>query len=260
MVKINIDNLKIADSLQKKANNCLATNTENFETKDFKFVFEDNSNSIYNDKSIKDQFMTKQNNKCCYCERKLIGSIEFDMEHYRPKGGWVQDNEKLNKPGYYWLAHDWDNLLLSCKVFNNAKLNKFKLANPKERAFNHNFDIKAAEKPLLINPRNEDPSQFITFVDEVPKSKNKDPKGTYTISTLKLDSVNLNEVRMSKLKALKTLFKTYDLIPEELDVKYKKPIQNLVLAYKNEVSNQKGEFILMFDCYFNSIKHKYDFL
>jgi hypothetical protein len=42
--------------------------------------------------------------------------------HYRPKGGFRQRRSGVLKvPGYYWLAYDWRNLLVSCAVCNRRE-------------------------------------------------------------------------------------------------------------------------------------------
>jgi hypothetical protein len=71
-------------------------------TKKFNF-----SDSIYNDPTVKAILIKAQHQKCCFCER-LIGN-DGDVEHFRPKSAYSQ-NRKLERPGYYWLAYDWDNL------------------------------------------------------------------------------------------------------------------------------------------------------
>lgn len=58
--------------------------------------------------------------KCAYCESSFAHVSPADIEHFRPKSAVqiaedTKSDEALEfKPGYYWLAADWDNLLLSC--------------------------------------------------------------------------------------------------------------------------------------------------
>ena len=42
------------------------------------------------------------------------------VEHYRPKGEVLEGNLRL-RPGYYWLAATWDNLLPSCTDCNSPR-------------------------------------------------------------------------------------------------------------------------------------------
>ena len=55
-------------------------------------------------------------NKCAYCESDLGDNL--DVEHFRPKGGVT---EEPGHSGYWWLAHDWTNLLPSCTPCNQTR-------------------------------------------------------------------------------------------------------------------------------------------
>ncbi|MDA7881355.1 hypothetical protein N9A94_03545 [Akkermansiaceae bacterium] len=56
--------------------------------------------------------------KCAYCESHYASIHPMDVEHWRPKGEVTRrEGElifKVMKPGYYWLAAEWTNLLPSC--------------------------------------------------------------------------------------------------------------------------------------------------
>ena len=123
--------------------------------------------AIYGHTEVKGDLIKHQHNKCCFCESK-IGHISYgDVEHFRPKAGWVQDAENINQPGYYWLAYDWDNLLLSCQLCNQRhKKNYFPLSNNDNRAIaTQNIVV---EQPLFIHPANDNPEDFIYFKEEIP--------------------------------------------------------------------------------------------
>lgn len=67
--------------------------------------------SIYGHSTVKETLIALQNDKCCFCERKVSAGEPGHIEHYRPKGGYKKDDKsKLEKPGYFWLAYDFDNL------------------------------------------------------------------------------------------------------------------------------------------------------
>ena len=112
--------------------------------------------------------------KCAYCERPL--PEQWDVEHYRPKG---RVAERAGHPGYYWLAYAWENLLPSCTHCNQrrkdkpiwgdlnmkasgGKLDQFPLEDESSRAMAHTDDV-AQEKPLLLNPCEDDPEQFLGY-------------------------------------------------------------------------------------------------
>lgn len=169
------------------------------------FASDDFDSAIYGHKKVKEALSAAQDNKCCFCESK-IGHIAYgDVEHYRPKAGWVQDEEPLNKPGYYWLAYEWDNLLLSCEKCNQLfKKNYFPLAN-NERAMSH-YDAVDVEVPLFIHPAKEDAEAFITFEEEMPVEVDGNERGYQTIKKLGLDRELLNEQRRKDLTKIKTLY------------------------------------------------------
>jgi uncharacterized protein (TIGR02646 family) len=167
-----------------------------------KFSF---SSDIYGDSSVKKALILAQHKKCCFCER-LVGD-DGDVEHFRPKSAYCQQKgKKFERPGYYWLAYNWENLYLSCGPCNQRqKKNLFPLADPANRAQLHNNNI-TVEEPLFVNPSNEDPSQHIGFRGEVPYAIDGSIKGKPTIQILKLDRNILNDVRLEHLQKLKLLF------------------------------------------------------
>lgn len=167
---------------------------------DFKFA-----SAVYGHREVKGTLMRIQYDKCCFCESYFRHITPGDVEHYRPKGGWIQDKEPLNKPGYYWLAYQWDNLLVSCSKCNQSyKKNKFPLADNSKRALKHTDDINQ-EHPILIHPATEDPAKHITFNEEVPKGVTE--RGKRTIEILGLDNNFLNERRRDELIKIKLLYK-----------------------------------------------------
>lgn len=170
-----------------------------------KFEFK---SSIYAHEKVKAALIIMQHDKCCFCESKVTHIGYGDVEHYRPKGGYKQDNsEPLQPLGYYWLAYTWDNLLFSCQLCNQQyKKNLFPLLNPENRARNHHDDI-ALEEPLLINPSIMNPQEHIGFREEIPYPLDGSIYGKTTISALGLDREELNEARRTKLEEIKILFK-----------------------------------------------------
>jgi len=137
---------------------------------------------IYKRKSIKDEvFFAKEgpfHGKCAYCECYLADFQRGDVEHFRPKNAItdeedniaiVEDENGNTTPhrGYYWLAYDWTNLLPSCAICNQptaidgqkiGKHNRFPVGAGHATSPS---DI-ANEKPLLINPTQEDPEMHLS--------------------------------------------------------------------------------------------------
>ncbi len=178
-------------------------------TKTFNF-----SSSIYNHPSVKKALISAQQQKCCFCER-LVGN-DGDVEHFRPKSAYSQ-NKKLEKPGYYWLAYDWDNLYLCCSACNQRqKKNLFPIADTKKRAHLNNYDI-VIEQPLFIDPGKEEPSKHIGFRGEIPYAIRGNKKGKTTIENLGIDRNILNDVRLEHLQKMKIIYQLIQIAVEDLD-------------------------------------------
>jgi uncharacterized protein (TIGR02646 family) len=112
--------------------------------------------------------------KCAYCETYYGASQPVAVEHFRPKGGYLVKG-KLRRPGYYWLAAAWDNLLPSCTDCNSARTQKlsdgttlvvgkadqFPLESERVRARKPGQERK--ERRLLLHPYHDDPRKHLVF-------------------------------------------------------------------------------------------------
>ena len=157
--------------------------------------------SIYGHHTVKRVLNRIQNTKCCYCERPVFKYYR-DVEHFRPKSN------------YYWIAYDWENLFLACPVCNRQyKRAQFPLENPDMRAESHHDDINR-EEPLLINPAEENPEEFLTFRKEIIFSVNGNRRGAKTIEVLGLDK-DAEEERRKRYNDLKDKFTLAKADPDE---------------------------------------------
>jgi len=177
MIKVYRDIVKIPDILinpkgrgVKETKKAIAYYSKPIITKPLKF-------SVYSDSKVKDTLIELFKEKCAYCESKFLHVYSGDVEHFRPKG---QIAEAPNpKPGYYWLASNWDNLLLSCRNCNQklkhltigkteketmGKMDQFPLYEGGVYVRSHINDI-STEEPfrLLINPCIENPEDFFKY-------------------------------------------------------------------------------------------------
>ena len=143
----------------------------------FKFSYD-----RYKDAEVKRALDALFHGKCAYCETFYSASQPMDVEHWRPKGEvHLDDGEKL-KPGYYWLAATWENLLPSCIDCNRArtqhdvaegravrigKANQFPLVPGNTHILQHEPppDL-TAEGALLIDPCVDDPETFFEYTEE----------------------------------------------------------------------------------------------
>ncbi|MFT3680538.1 MAG: hypothetical protein QM791_09720 [Ferruginibacter sp.] len=149
----------------------------------------------YKKSDVKKNILIAFNNKCAYCETKFLAVYPGDIEHFRPKGGVIDKvldpaskkfkNKIRSEKGYYWLAAEWENLLLSCKLCNQeqtyelpggksmvlGKKNQFPLKNEKYRLIipvpdvNKIKDQLAGEERyrLLVDPCKDDPAEYFTY-------------------------------------------------------------------------------------------------
>jgi uncharacterized protein (TIGR02646 family) len=163
---------------------------------------------IYGDKTVKEALIKAQHGKCFLCE-SIVTHIDYgDVEHFRPKAAYCQTaNDDICKPGYYWLAYDWDNLFLACKLCNQRyKKYLFPLVNPVKRAISHRANIKQ-EEALFINPAEENPQEYISF--EWGRSGyveafaiNDNAKGKATIDAAGLNDLKKREKLLERRTAL----------------------------------------------------------
>lgn len=180
---------KILKSLKQKYDS-----KEEIKSDDFK--------PIWTSDSVKNKLYNHHKWKCCYCEQKREKKRDSDVEHFRPK----TEIDGVGKPGYWWLAYDWDNLFISCKQCNQAfKGTLFPLLDSNRGNFEDGVD---EERPVLIEPTNEKPENFIAFrwtsgrnkpivdIDIVkPIGIDAEGRGNGTIRICGLDREYLNKER-----------------------------------------------------------------
>lgn len=158
--------------------------------------------------------------KCGYCEVFVISGQHGDVEHFYPKSeiwklsddaaergeqeDWTarvrgRKQDILSESGFWWMAYDWKNYLLSCLVCNQ----KWKLAYfpfkgrptlPPRR--------RSRYRPLLLNPfTGLDPREHLEFgPDGEVTPRMGSPEGQATIDVCGLDRTNLRKKRLEKAK------------------------------------------------------------
>jgi len=214
------------------------------------------NNGIYGHPEVKLALRHAQDGKCCFCESKIDHISYGDVEHYRPKAGWIQDTEKLNRPGYYWLAYDWDNLLLSCQICNQRhKKNFFPLLDKDERALSHADGIEK-EAAVFIKPDKDEPEALIEFKEEIPFPVEDNPRGKQTIEKLGLDREILNERRREKLGLIRDIYNLAKDCPA-INPEIKKRAGDLIKKRAGEFTTDDAEYAAMFRAFFR--KNPIDF-
>lgn len=179
--------------------------------------------------------------KCAYCEDEV--GDDMDVEHFRPKGGVTEDP---SHPGYWWLAHSWENLLPSCTPCNQNRRQHLATEHMTEEQFlalrykpamvaygkANQFPIDgvratygsslSTERPHLIDPTVDDPEPFFRWSHEGPYSvvlANTDDLWSGTRALASISTFALNRLRLvqSRTKILRELRYQASRTIEELE-------------------------------------------
>jgi len=247
-------NSQVPDILLTRGEQLKRELIEQADREESKFSF---YSEVYAHSTVKECLELDQYNKCAYCERYRNGDFG-DVEHFRPKNGYQQSSKTpINKPGYYWLAYDWDNMLLSCSECNRVfKKNLFPLRDERKRGVScRNIED---EEPLLINPVSDNPAQYICFEAHVIKAitinETESIKGKMTIDVFKLnDREDLVESRRRKWNEYQDRIKTISVIRLVLNIgimdDHANELREVLLLQQNslkDILSDKSEFAGMF--------------
>ena len=174
--------------------------------------------------------------KCAYCEGAMRHVAPADIEHFRPKAGVKYDREEpvLVKPGYYWLAAEWDNLLPSCIDCNRGrtqltpddiddgevrgKENFFPLTSAPDSPLDHRSWVARDDnrRRLLLHPCRDWPEAHLEFHFNGTVTGTT-RKGRVTISVLGLDRLALNRARRELVLELAKRIRTITVMMRVLD-------------------------------------------
>lgn len=130
--------------------------------------------SVYKDKSVRKALLKMFHGKCAYCESRITTIYNGDIEHFRPKGEIKE--AAPSKPGYYWLAAEWENLLFACPFCNQTntheirngvdieevvlgKLDKFPLVTEKYRLNHAHGALYFADQALYQQAFNQEETE-----------------------------------------------------------------------------------------------------
>jgi uncharacterized protein (TIGR02646 family) len=139
-----------------------------------KFIFR-----VYRDAELVRALEAALGRKCVYCESRFAHVTPKDIEHFRPKSEIERRGQPTLVPGYFWLASDWLNLLISCPDCNRARQHEvpgqtssvllgkqaqFPLRDESLRVRRHTGSVDLEEPArLLLNPCIDDPEAHLTF-------------------------------------------------------------------------------------------------
>lgn len=186
----------------------------------------------YKAEDVREQLIKDQSYKCAYCESRI--SKEYnDVEHYRPK------------VIYWWLGHDWNNLLYSCPFCNRTcKKSEFPLLNENNRA--RTQSELENEEPLILNPIVDEIIDHIEFHRHIIVGKTE--KGRKTIEIFRLnkradllnDRRNLFEKYENDIKRIRIAQDMLKDSQEDSEI-YKLAKEMLELSLKSIEENKKYE-------------------
>ena len=223
------------------------------------------SYSVYSDKSVRVTLARMFFGKCAYCESRVTTIYSGDIEHFRPKGAFRNSNlTPIVKPGYYWLAADWDNLFFACPFCNQThthkildggeireivmgKLNQFPLFQEANRlgkrhgriffsdysAYQDSFNLEEADR-LLLNPCKDEVENYFQYNDEgviSPKS-NLDglelARAKSSIEVYALQRIELVHAREAKVIKIKAQIRRVEQAIKNLNDNYEEAIEKKI--------------------------------
>lgn len=229
---------------------------------DSKFKF-----NVYKDKELVAELGKIFGNKCAYCESCFGAVTPKDIEHFRPKSEIKTHGEAILRPGYYWLAAEWLNLLVSCPdcnrrrehevpgqpaMVNLGKDIQFPIADENARLRVHSCSaVQIANEEaqrLLINPCIEDPEDYFIYDDEGlihPRNAN-DMKAICSIHVYALQRKALVEARKATLVRLQRLFFHLCLPVKELTQIPLRHVNKRVIK-QNQITELMNDVLDMFE-------------
>lgn len=208
-----------------------------------------NGNSDYYAHSdVRKELERYYNNKCGFCETDPTAGAYLEVEHYRPKSE-VKNETHL---GYYWLAHEWSNLLYACRRCNGGKSSHFPIKSTGIRILKHpmlpngNLDVSKCvitdsglqkEEALLLHPEIDDPNEHLVFFSN-GEIKGLTDRGEQTIlicqlgrTTLQLARKKMIEDTMFSLMQDISAFKEGEIDKNALKYNIKKELLKIVNIY-----------------------------
>lgn len=217
---------------------------------------------------IKSVFTRRQHGKCAFCERLLgaheLASVEFDVEHFRPKSAvtpWptpeISAELKLpadfpastsSGPGYRLLAYHHLNYASSCKTCNSRlKSSFFPVADAHDCTGDDPLALNQSENPYLIYPLadfDEDPESLISFQGylAVPHAGIKGHRRDRARVTIAFFRLNEEREDLFELRAktLEDIFTKLELLEATKAKKRRDEIWDDILRLGSENSHHAG--------------------
>jgi uncharacterized protein (TIGR02646 family) len=195
----------------------------------------------YNSRPVRSALSKTFRGVCAYCEDRIDA---LEIEHYRPKGAVRTESDRLHD-GYWWLASTWENLFPACPECNKVRWKEtvdgrwvssgkgewFPLEDETARATAKGEESR--EKPLLLNPYEDEPSQHLEFLAS-GAVRARTRRGAETIRILDLNRSGLTRGRRAHLLLLE--FALRDLESAEAELRAGKGDAELVRCAEEQVA------------------------
>ena len=161
------------------------------------FVFEDGPLA---DAGVRAALREAYAGKCAYCETPL-GEEAMRVDRFRPASGALALDGTLSPDHYWWLAYTWENLYPSCPECQSFKGARFPVREPRAEPQTTGEALRA-ERPLLLEPRHDDPEHHLVFAEDGSVASSTD-EGRATIEILGLNRAQLLGLRQEALAELR---------------------------------------------------------
>ncbi|MCL1487001.1 MAG: HNH endonuclease [Marinobacter sp.] len=153
--------------------------------------------------TVKDSLLNLFSGKCAFCESPIAGSLEIDIEHFRPLANAQNLSQKKQSSDHYgWFAYEWRNLFPACARCNRTKRSFFPVRGPRANILSAWDDAERDEKTLLLNPCKDKPYKHLEF-DWDGNVFGKTEIGKYTIKTVGLNRPDLISARSEHFSTLR---------------------------------------------------------
>lgn len=217
---------------------------------------------------IKSVYTKRQHGKCAFCERLLgaheLASVEFDVEHFRPKNAvtpWPTPEiaaelnlpanfpaSNASGPGYRLLAYHHLNYASSCKTCNSRlKSSFFPVARKHDCSGDDPVGLNKSEHPYLIYPLadfDEDPESLVSFqgYHAVPHPIAKDhshDRARVTIAFFRLNEER-EDILDLRAKTLEDVFTKLELLKATKSKTRRREIWDDILRLRADNSHHAG--------------------
>lgn len=143
---------------------------------------------------------------CTFCGAD-ISEAGIDVEHFRPKGNVAED---AAHGGYWWLAYELSNYMLSCTICNQRlKKDRFPLLDPAQRVRYPQRHLIAAEPKVLLDPVGENVEAMLALDPQailngriVPHPALGEPEATRVRETIDFFRLNRKAAQVRKRREL----------------------------------------------------------